>query len=67
MEKYCEKWKLKVNVSKTQIIIFGSRKHLDTGRVYLYSKKQIEIVDYFKYLGVPSHQMVNLQNVENMW
>ena len=51
MEKYCEKWKLKVNVSKTKIIIFGSRKHLD--RVYLYNKKQIEIVDYFKYLGVP--------------
>ena len=50
MEKYCEKWKLKVNVSKTKIIIFGSRKHLD--RVYLYNKKQIEIVDYFKYLGV---------------
>ena len=51
MEKYCEKWKLKVNVSKTKIIIFGSRKHLV--RVYLYNKKQIEIVDYFKYLGVP--------------
>ena len=29
MEKYCEKWKLEVNVSKTKIIIFGSRKHLD--------------------------------------
>ena len=51
MEKYCEKWKLIVNVSKTKIIIFGSRKHLD--RVYLYNKKQIEIVEYFKYLGVP--------------
>ena len=50
VEKYCEKWKLKVNVSKTKIIIFSSRKHLD--RVYLYNKKQIEIVDYFKYLGV---------------
>ena len=42
---------MKVNVSKTKIIIFGSRKHLD--RVYLYNKKQIKIVDYFKYLGVP--------------
>ena len=51
IEKYGEKWKLKVNVSKTKISIFGSRKHLD--RVYLYNKKQIEIVDYFKYLGGP--------------
>ena len=25
MEKYCEKWKLKVNVSKTKIIIFDSK------------------------------------------
>ena len=52
-KNYCEKWKLKVNVSKTKIIIFGSRKHLD--RVYMNNKKQIEIVDYFKhakYLGV---------------
>ena len=37
MEKYCEKWELKVIVSKTKIIIFGSRKHLD--RLYLYNKK----------------------------
>ena len=40
-----------VNVNKTKIIIFCSRKHLD--KVYFYNKKQIEIVDYFKYLGVP--------------
>ena len=29
MEKYCEKWKFKVHFSKTKIIIFGSRKHLE--------------------------------------
>ena len=48
--EYCRVWKLRINYSKTKIIIFGSRKpsHL----IFLSDGNEIEIVDHFRYLGV---------------
>ena len=46
--KYCNKWKLNVNVDKTKIIIFGRRKR----HTFTLNNKNIEVVDTFKYLGV---------------
>ena len=46
---YCTEWKLKVNESKTKVVIFGAR------RIHAYSFKignsTLEIVDTYKYLG----------------
>jgi len=48
---YCKKWKLTVNVSKTKIVVFGSRKYKGK-TMFKYDDDQIEIVDEFKYLGL---------------
>ena len=47
---YCNQWKLKVNIDKTKIVIFGARK-LNKYRFTL-NKTNIEIVDAYKYLGI---------------
>lgn len=50
---YCERWKLKVNVDKTKIMIFGKRFNIKSdGLKFEYQGKTLEIVQHFKYLGV---------------
>ena len=48
--EYCKKWKLKINISKTKIIIFGSigNQHFS----FKFDDEEIETVKEFKYLGV---------------
>ena len=48
--EYCKKWKLKINISKTKIIIFGSigNQHF----TFKFDDEEIETVKEFKYLGV---------------
>lgn len=52
LEKYCNLWKLKVNIEKTKILIFGKRRVKKDKYNFTYSNKSLEIVDTFKYLGV---------------
>lgn len=47
---YCDQWKLKVNVAKTKVVIFGSRKKPNVQ--FSIGNQAIEIVDSYKYLGV---------------
>ena len=47
-DKYCKKWKLDINVSKTKVLCFGRKvKH-----VFMLNGEQLEQVESFKYLGV---------------
>jgi hypothetical protein len=47
--EYCNNWKLKINISKTKAIIFGSRNNNNYS--FKIGDEQIEIVDSYKYLG----------------
>jgi hypothetical protein len=48
--EYCCKWRLKVNASKTKILIFGkSRQNLHR---FTYNNVELERVDNYKYLGI---------------
>ena len=47
---YCNEWKLKVNIQKTKIVIFGSRGC--RGPKFKYNDIEIEIVEQYKYLGI---------------
>ena len=52
LEKYCTKWKLKVNCHKTKVTVFG-RSRVNKSRLnFIYNQSRLEIVDCFKYLGV---------------
>ena len=52
IEKYCESWGITVNTNKTKIAVFRTGGRL-SGLDKWYSKEvEIEIVPYFKYLGL---------------
>lgn len=48
--KYCETWKLSVNLNKTKIVVFGSRGNVNMR--FMYGDQLIEIVNEYKYLGL---------------
>jgi len=48
--EYCKEWKLHVNISKSKIVIFGSRNVSNLN--FHIGEQSIEIVDRYKYLGV---------------
>ena len=50
-DKYCEKWKLKINVKKTKVLIF-SRGRISKHLKFFIRNDEIEIVKDYKYLGV---------------
>jgi len=49
--EYCEAWKMKVNVDKTKVLIFGYGR-LCQDLNFSYKNADIEIVKQFNYLGV---------------
>ena len=51
LNQYCKEWKLKVNGSKTKVMIFSKRPAINKP-VFEYDNAQLDIVDEFKYLGV---------------
>ena len=49
---YCNRWKLKVNVDKTKIMVFRNGGVLPRKLMFYYNGQQLEIVNKFRYLGV---------------
>ena len=49
---YCEKWKLTVNIEKTKIMVFRRGGSLRKAERWYYHGSQLQVVPYFKYLGV---------------
>lgn len=48
---YCLKWKLRVNTSKTKIVIF-SKGRKQSNMKFTLQEEELEIVDEYKYLGI---------------
>lgn len=48
--EYCKTWKLKINVSKTKVLVFGS--HNDRNISFKINDIPIEVTTSYKYLGV---------------
>ena len=49
--EYCKKWGLKVNTSKTKIMVFRKGGRTGSSDAWKYDNKPIEVVSVFKYLG----------------
>ena len=49
---YCKKWGLKVNAKKTKVVIFRKGGRTDKNTKFMYDNNELEIVSYFKYLGL---------------
>lgn len=52
MSEYCDRWKLKINVSKTKVMIFRKDGRLSKELRFRYKGMEIEIVHQYSYLGV---------------
>lgn len=51
LEKYCDKWKLEINLKKTKIMIFNKQGSLIKKHKFYYKNKIIENTREYKYLG----------------
>ena len=47
---YCNDWKLKINVNKSKVIIFGCRNY--NAFLFRIGDQNLEIIDSYKYLGI---------------
>ena len=49
--KYCQTWKLKVNINKTKVMVFRKGGLLPQNLRFVYDGQNLEIVSKFMYLG----------------
>lgn len=52
LSNYCKRWKLKINISKTKVMVFRRGGMLPRNLVFYYEGEPLEIVSKFKYLGI---------------
>ena len=50
--RYCTQWKFTLNVTKTKILVFRAKGKLSFNDKWYYSGNELEIVDFFPYLGM---------------
>ena len=49
---YCQKWKLRVNIDKTKIVVFNKGGKLLKKYSFRFNMKELEMVKSYKYLGI---------------
>ena len=52
LKSYCDRWKLKVNVNKTKVMIFHRGGNPYPNTMFMYGENEVEIVRKFTYLGI---------------
>jgi hypothetical protein len=57
---YCSQWRLFVNISKTEVVVFNRKKDTAKSEFY-YDSRSLQVVDKFKYLGVLFHENAGTQ------
>jgi len=62
LQNYCNKWKLKVNINKTKVIIFSKGKKDFSKFNFSINGTAIEIVEKYKYLGIILYFNGNLKH-----
>ena len=56
IEKLCKSVGMSLNLSKTKIIVFRNGGIVKDAETWLYNENEIEVVSFYKYLGVILHQ-----------
>ena len=52
LHEYCSQWDLKVNIDKTNVIVFRNGGYLRKYEKCFYGNIQLKVVTYYKYLGL---------------
>ena len=55
VEKWCKKWRIRVNNSKTKIVHFHTKGQPCMEHAFIINNEMIEIVNEYKYLGIWVH------------
>ena len=67
VHRWCQKWQLGINCSKTQVIHFRKSSEQETNFVFKIGDKHIEKVQKYKYLGVELNSSLNFsETVETL-
>lgn len=51
-EVYCDNLNLRVNLSKSKIMVFKKRGKIKNNKNWYFKRQRVEVVDEYKYLGV---------------
>ncbi|CAC5403534.1 unnamed protein product [Mytilus coruscus] len=52
LEKYCEKWKMTINMDKSNIVVFKNGGKLFKNEKWYFKNESLKVVSYYKYLGI---------------
>ncbi len=52
IHKWCNQWKMSVNIDKMKVVHFGSSSMSATQHVFTYGSNTIEVEVHYKYLGL---------------
>ena len=52
LNKYCQEWKLSVNIQKTKILVFKNGGNLSKHEKWFYEGERVEVVNGFSYVGL---------------
>ena len=52
LEKFCEKWGMEVNLTKTKVIVFRNGGVMSKSEKYFYRGKKVKTVTHYRYLGL---------------
>lgn len=71
LAEYCKKWNLIINLEKSKVVVFKSKRgRLSKSEKWFYNRQQIEVVNEYRYLGIIFNTTCNmtthLQNKYNM-
>ena len=59
LDRWCKKWRMRVNVSKTKIVHFRTTKQPRTTFQFNLNNETVECVDKYKYLGIILDEHLN--------
>ena len=50
LEKFCDKWGMEVNLTKTQVIVFRNGGKTSKSEKFTYESNMVKVVTYYRYL-----------------
>ena len=52
LEKFCDKWGMEANLTKTQVIVFGNCGKTSKSETFFHLAKKVKVVTYYLHLGL---------------
>ena len=63
LEIFWEKWGMEVNLKKTKVVVFRNGGKTSKSERFFYRNRSVEIVTYYRYLGLKKCMVQNIINL----